>query len=352
METIAIFNNKGGVGKTTITTMLGFILATEKSSRVLVLDLDPQSNTTQTVLSEDKIERIYEPKTEALRIKTIMDIMEPLKGTNEPKISDVKQSIYSSKHHKFKFDIIPSSLKLSLYEDTLSRAWEDVKASNIGGFRRTNWLRTVFKQLENKYDYILIDLSPNLGALNRSVMLNVDSFIIPTNGDIYNQYGVSNIGPWIKGWIKDYSRGNQFLKEDYPLAELKHYDLNLDISEDNYAKLLGYIQNRVKYSANQKSIISWQKNFFEKIDTVIEKELEFAYRGNISKDLCLGTIREMNSLLVESQEGTRPVVQRVFTAMNSDKNWSRFSSENAEWAVYMTFKDIVNNLVKNIEKGS
>ncbi len=350
MKTIAIFNNKGGVGKTTIATMLGFMLAS-RNNRVLVIDLDPQSNTTQTVLDEQQIDRIYNPKTEAIRIKTIMDIIEPMRSTNEPKIGDVKPTIYSSKKHGFKFDIIPSSLKLSIFEDTLSRAWDDVKGSQIGGFRRTNWARQLFSQVEKRYDYVLIDLSPNLGALNRSVMLNIDHFIIPTTGDIYNQYGVSNIGPWIKGWIKDYGRGVKFLSEDYSEDYLKTLNLNLDTSEENYIKLLGFIQNRVKFSERNKyKIITWQEKFFEKIALAINNNLNFSFTDDIQKDLKLGTIKEVNSLLSESQNNTVPVVKRVYDAMQNEKKWGKRDVENAEYAVYQTFSDILDNVMRNLEK--
>lgn len=168
MKTIALFNNKGGVGKTTITTSLAYQLS-RQDKKVLIIDLDPQSNTTQVVLDESQVERIYIDSSNALdRIKTIRDIYNPMRDSNEAVIGNVEDSILSAKKNNFNCDIIPSHLSLSEFEDTLSDAWSDLRANKLGGFRRTNWFIQLVNQLNVKYDYILLDLSPSLGALNRS----------------------------------------------------------------------------------------------------------------------------------------------------------------------------------------
>lgn len=134
MKTIAFFNNKGGVGKTTIASTIAYQL-TRLGKKVLMMDLDPQSNTTQVVLDEDQVERIFSGKGTA-RIKTIKDIYDPMRDSNEATIGNVKDSIYKSKTSKtdFQFDLLPSHLKLSEFEDTLSDAWSDLRASKLGGF--------------------------------------------------------------------------------------------------------------------------------------------------------------------------------------------------------------------------
>ena len=214
MKTIALFNNKGGVGKTTIATTLAYELS-RAGKRVLMIDLDPQSNTTQVILKEEQVERIYLDNLKRPdRIKTIKDIYNPMRDSNEAIIGDVRAAVLPGNRHSFKCDLIPSHLSLSEFEDTLSDAWSDLRANKLGGFRRTNWFIQLRNQLKDDYDFVLLDLSPSLGALNRSILLNIDHFIIPVTGDIYNIYGIKNIGSWIQSWIKIYERSLGYLKDD------------------------------------------------------------------------------------------------------------------------------------------
>lgn len=350
MKTIALFNNKGGVGKTTITTSLAYQLHRE-GKKVLIIDLDPQSNTTQVVLNEKQVERIYVENINSLdRIKTIKDIYNPMRDSNEAVIGEVKQSILSSNKNKFKCDIIPSHLSLSEFEDTLSDAWSDLRANKLGGFRRTNWFIQLVNQLDEEYDFLLLDLSPSLGALNRSVLLNVDFFIIPVTGDIYNQYGIKNIGSWINSWIKIYSRSLGYLVDDYDEKTLQSVEINRNILSSNYNKFLGYIISRAKIAKSGHKIISYQQKHFDDIRETIFETLNFAICPEIRNDLELGKITEIISLLTESQALHKPPFHRVAQMVANRENWGRDSVKNSEYAIMSTFEDISKNMQKNIER--
>ena len=348
METIALFNNKGGVGKTTIATTLAYEL-TRSGKRVLMIDLDPQSNSTQVILTEEQVERIYLDNVDRPdRIKTIKDIYNPMRDSNEPVIGNVKEAILPGNKHAFKCDLLPSHLSLSEFEDTLSDAWSDLRANKLGGFRRTNWFIQVRNQIKNDYDIVLIDLSPSLGALNRSILLNIDYFIIPITGDIYNQYGVKNIGSWIQNWIKVYERSPGYLKDDYDNATLSKSEINQSISKDNFKKFIGYIISRAKMGKTKKNIISYQKNHLDDIKRTIDDYLSFSTDSRISEKLELGTITEIVSLLTESQAGHAPAFERVVKKIDLNKKWSKRSAENSEFAIMKTFQEIENNLLRNI----
>lgn len=353
MKTIALFNNKGGVGKTTIATSLAYQLHRE-GKRVLIVDLDPQSNTTQVVLDERQVERIYVEHLNSLdRIKTIKDIYNPMRDSNEAVIGNVKDAIFSRKKNKFQCDIIPSHLSLSEFEDTLSDAWSDLRANKLGGFRRTNWFIQLVNQLDDLYDYVIIDLSPSLGALNRSVLLNIDFFTIPITGDIYNQYGIKNIGSWINSWIKVYSRSLGYLIDDYDERTLKDVEINRNISKDisyRFDKFLGYIISRAKTAPRSKKIISYQQKHFNDIKETIQDTLGFATNDCIKKTLELGEIREIISLLTESQASNQPPFSRVSRMVKNNENWDKDSVYNSEYAIMRTFEDISNNIKNNIER--
>ena len=349
MKTIALFNNKGGVGKTTITTSLAYQLS-RQGKKVLIVDLDPQSNTTQVVLNEKQVERIYIENLNALdRIKTIKDIYNPMRDSNEAVIGNVEESIFPSEKNKFKCDIIPSHLSLSEFEDTLSDAWSDLRANKLGGFRRTNWFIQLVNQLNGRYDYLILDLSPSLGALNRSVLLNIDYFVIPITGDIYNQYGVKNIGTWINNWIKIYSRSLGYLAEDYNDQTLNSVEVNREISKDNFDKFLGYIISRAKNAKRTNSIISYQQKHLDIIKNTIDTSLDFSTNDIIKDSLELGKITEIISLLTESQAKHTPPFSRVVRMINNNESWEKNSVQNSEYAIMRTFEDIAKNIEKNIE---
>lgn len=350
MKTIALFNNKGGVGKTTIATSLAYQLSRQEK-KVLIVDLDPQSNTTQVVLNERQVERIYVENLNSLdRIKTIKDIYNPMRDSNEAVIGNVEEAIFPSKKNNFKCDIIPSHLSLSEFEDTLSDAWSDLRANKLGGFRRTNWFIQLVNQLNEKYDYLILDLSPSLGALNRSVLLNIDYFVIPITGDIYNQYGVKNIGTWINNWIKIYSRSLGYLTEDYNDTTLKNVEVNREISKDNFDKFLGYIISRAKTAKRSHKIISYQQKHLNIIEDTIDTTLDFATNQVIKDSLELGKITEIISLLTESQANHTPPFARVSQMITNNENWEKNSVQNSEYAIMRTFEDIAKNIEKNIER--
>lgn len=348
VRTVAFFNNKGGVGKTTIATTVGYELS-RKGKKVLMIDLDPQSNTTQVVLNDAQVERIYKKSSNIDRIKTIKDVYNPMRDSNEPEIGNVKESILSGEKHGFKFDILPSNLNLSEFEDTLSDAWSDLRANKLGGFRRTNWFIQLEQQIKSDYDYVLLDLSPSLGALNRSVLLNVDFFIIPITGDIYNVYGIQNIGRWISQWIRTYTRSLSYLKDDYDAETLNRSQINLSLKQENFKKFAGYIVSRAKYSKKTSGIISYQKKHISDIKKMIHESLYFATVDNIElTSLELGEIREIMSLLTESQGEHVPSYKRVAEAEQNHKKWDKRSAQNAEYAIMKTFEQITTNLLINV----
>src|SRR4051794_36553682 len=78
MQTLVFFNNKGGVGKTTLACNFAHYLA-QREVRTLVLDLDPQCNTTQLLLDEDQWEAIYGSVT-AAEMQTIMKPLRPIRS--------------------------------------------------------------------------------------------------------------------------------------------------------------------------------------------------------------------------------------------------------------------------------
>lgn len=202
MKTIAFFNNKGGVGKTTLACNIAYTFAEKFKKKVLVIDCDPQCNTTILVLGEEKSYEIYSTSDSNKTVDTVLTVLQPLEvGDSGP---DTKINIIEGTEHRFKFDLLPGHPRISILEEKLSQAWRDAAGGEIEGIRRTNWATVLCNSLQKKYDFIFFDLGPSLGSLNRSCLVASDNFISPMGADIFSSIGLKNIGEWLDIWLNDY----------------------------------------------------------------------------------------------------------------------------------------------------
>ncbi len=199
-KSIVFFNNKGGVGKTTLACNISSVLARTHSKRVLVIDCDPQCNATQLILDDNDWTRIYD--TPSTTLHTIYDVLKPLERGDAT--SNVGVSFMPPDSNRFGVSVLPGHPRVSVLEDELSRAWQEVQAAKLGGFRRTSWLFALLRRVQNDYDFVIVDVGPSLGSLNRSVLLSADYFITPMGPDIFSIIGVRNIADWLVGWRDAY----------------------------------------------------------------------------------------------------------------------------------------------------
>jgi chromosome partitioning protein len=195
---IAFFNNKGGVGKTTMVYHLAWMLS-DRGLRIIAADLDPQSNLTASFLDEDRLEQVMPRDGHAL---TIYGAVEPLKqGTGD--IAEPHVEIVSDR-----LGLIPGDMALSTFEDDLSEVWPKCLGGDPRAFRITSAFWRVVQRAGQKHraDVILIDLGPNLGAINRAALIASDFVAIPLGPDLFSLQGLQNLGPalrrWRYGWNK------------------------------------------------------------------------------------------------------------------------------------------------------
>lgn len=205
MQSIAMFNNKGGVGKTTLTCNLASFLATERGKKVVVVDCDPQCNSTQLILGVEAAADLYMNEREN---STISDILAPI-DTGESDINkDVR--VLRAKDNRFEVDLIAGNPTFALSEDRLADAWKSLTARDIEGFRRTSWNSALGAVLNDYgYDYAFYDIGPSLGSINRSVLAGCDNFLTPLSSDIFSIIGIRNISNWLGTWISDFTHSWQ-----------------------------------------------------------------------------------------------------------------------------------------------
>ena len=217
---ITFFNNKGGVGKTSLVFHLAWMLS-QMGHTVLAVDLDPQANLTSAFLDEDELENLWEPDSTLEAGSTIFQCVKPLTEVGDILMPKTRR-IHSKLH------LIPGDLALAGFEDSLSRVWPDAmdSANLYRPFRVLTSFWTVAQGAAKNIeaDIILADVGPNLGAINRSALIASDHVFIPLAADIYSLQGLRNLGPTLERWRSDWRKrlGNwpdaQF---DLPMGQMQ-----------------------------------------------------------------------------------------------------------------------------------
>jgi len=198
ISVIAFFNNKGGVGKTSMVYHLSWMFS-DRGLRVIAADLDPQSNLTAAFLDEDRLEQVMPSNGHPL---TVFGAIQPLKqGTGD--IADPHVEIVSDR-----LGLIVGDMALSTFEDDLSEVWPKCLGGDARAFRIMSAFWRLVQKAGEKHgaDVILIDLGPNLGAINRAALIASDFVVIPLGPDLFSLQGLRNLGPalrtWRDGWQK------------------------------------------------------------------------------------------------------------------------------------------------------
>lgn len=199
MKSVGFFNNKGGVGKTTLICNLAASLARTKGCKVLLIDADPQCNASAYLLPESELESILLDTGHF----SLDSFYEPIRrGQGYP---DQIPSIQHS--DRFGIDLIVGDPKLSIREDLLSTDWSATRNGEPRGFQTTYAIKELIGRLQD-YDYVLVDMGPSLGALNRSVLLAVDYFVMPLSVDIFSLMAVQNIINSLENWKQSLADAN------------------------------------------------------------------------------------------------------------------------------------------------
>jgi chromosome partitioning protein len=191
---IATINLKGGVGKTTTTAALGEFMAAEFGQRVLMIDLDPQTNLTTMMVGEERWRELNElgltlatlfrkaiaPDADAFDIeKAVQKGVSPVRAVRD-------------------LDLLASSLDLMDIQEGLTHQ----QYADPGSHRPVEVLLSAVRPIADRYDYILIDCPPNLGILTLNGLRLADGYLIPTIPDILSTYGIPQLQTKIQQFAK------------------------------------------------------------------------------------------------------------------------------------------------------
>ncbi len=294
MKTIAFFNNKGGVGKTSLVYHLAWIL-NDLGHRITVCDLDPQANVTTFFIGEDRAAGLLELGTGT---RTIYQAFLPLlEGVGD--LSEVTPQTIADG-----LTLIPGDLALSGAEGELSTQWSQCLVTEEAARKRAfrivcGFYRAISRVAEKSQSSIaLIDVGPNLGPLNRTALIASDYVVIPIGSDAFSLQGLKNVGKTLAGWRQDWkikrSHAPQGLGFEVPKGEMVP---------------VGYVISRFSMRAGRPA-----KAYFE-----WASEMPGAYResvlgkgGGNSDDPhtdpnCLAELKDYRSLMPMAQNANKPI---------------------------------------------
>ena len=283
---ITIYNHKGGVGKTTLTVNIATALA-EKGQAVLLVDTDPQCNLTSYLLSDDVVDDLLD-HSESSSGGTIWTALKPLfdrvgvgKLIEPINIRDLA--------------LVPGDIRLSEFEEFLGEAWTDSFKRRLGGLQALASIRTLVERLstESHFDYVFFDTGPNIGPLNRVLLLDSDFFIVPVACDLFSVRALATLGATLTRWITDCETIKSIAPDDAPVLPGR-------------PRFLGYIPQRFKVygqvmaSQPRRYFRQIRQRMFSDISSTL-RQIDRALAPPSRIDPQIGAVQDFASLVQASQ---------------------------------------------------
>jgi cellulose biosynthesis protein BcsQ len=288
---IAFFNNKGGVGKTSLVYHLAWMYS-DLGLRVVAADLDPQANLTSAFLEEDRLEEIWDHDS-APRYNTVFRCVKPLlSGIGDianPELENIEDGL----------SLLIGDLQLSGFEDELSSQWSDCLDRKERAFRVISAFWRILNQAAESYsaDVVLVDLGPNLGAINRAALIASDYIVVPLSPDLFSLQGLKNLGPTVWRWREEWQE--RIPKNPAP-------DLLLPRGQ---MQPIGYVilQHGVRFDRPVKAFQRWIEKIPDVYHTDVLREPEVIPLTPPIDPQRLALLKHYQSLMPMAQESRKPI---------------------------------------------
>lgn len=287
MKSLIFFNNKGGVGKTTTVYHVAWMLS-ELGIKTIAIDLDPQSNLTAMFLSSERLEEIYGNNLPI----TVLDSINPVLSADPYKPVHIEVMTEN-------LGLIMGNLSLSTFEDSLSDAWLKCLNGDTYSFKLTSIFNTIINDAAEQFnaEFIVMDVGPNLGGINRAVTMSADFIVMPVASDLFSLQGIKNSGVTLQTWKKQWHQRKEFRPAD------SFFEIPSKAS-----KPIGYIvmQYSAKESRPVKSYLKWANRIPSVFaEFVIGKKTEI--NSVEEDDYCLFLLKHYRSLAPMSMESHKPI---------------------------------------------
>lgn len=318
---LTFFNNKGGVGKTSLVYHLSWMFA-EIGLSVIAIDLDPQANLTASFFDEDTLLGIWPDQPKDHDAYTIYQCLRPL-----TKVGDILPPVTKELNHNL--HVVPGDLGLAGFEENLSEAWPNALGSNelyrpfrlLTGF----WQVAQMAAEAHQANLILADVGPSLGAINRSALIATDHVVIPLAADLFALQGLRNLGPTLAKWRKDW----QSRRQNWPNPEFK--------LPSGAMLPVGYVlmQHAERLNRPVRAYSQWAER--------IPDEYRRVSGNDGSAEACLARLKHYRSLAPMAQEARKPIF-KLTAADGAIGNHARAVS-----AAYEDFRKLAELLITKLK---
>ncbi len=266
----------------------------ELGVKTLVVDCDPQANLTAAFLDEPELLELWGEEDNSTP-RTLYEAVHPLTRVGDiasPELKKINSNLY----------LLPGDLGLSAFEDLLSEQWS--KANGDDTKERAMLVLSAFWRIAQqkaddiKAKLIVFDVGPNLGAINRSVLIGTDYVAVPLAADLFSIQGLRNLGPtlnkWRSGWQERTTRIGNMVKQ----------------LPRGLAQPVGYIalQHQERLSRPIQAYVSWLERIPNAYRQYLLTDSTDETASSIRDDIhCLALLRHYKSLIPLAQEARKPV---------------------------------------------
>lgn len=314
---ISVFNNKGGVGKTTLSWNIADTLA-ENGKKVLLIDLDPQCNLSIGMLGGASFKTLVSKHSAPETVRSFLQGY--LQNTGPGPIT-----LHTGPHTHENVQLVAGDFWLNVYSDALNVGSDLLTGNGISKFTA---LRTMEQKLQDdaiSFDYVMIDLPPSFGGLVRSALYSSDYLVIPCTSDTFSEYCIGLIAQMLPQFIADWETGLQrFKQNNYGSTEFDH------LGKPKYA---GWIFNGFD-TRSAKMLRADQAHYENIADANVRLASALkgiksysAVHGNAAKKYNIGSVEDMNVLIQNSLWQSIPASkldqhQQVKNLSGDKQKWS------------------------------
>jgi cellulose biosynthesis protein BcsQ len=285
---VTFFNNKGGVGQTSLVYHLAWMFS-DLNVRVIAVDLDPQANLTAAFVDDDRLEELWTAGNE----KTVFGSLQPLlKGAGDivdPYLESISEAL----------SLIVGDLGLSGFEEELASQWSGCFDGRERSFRVISAFWRIIQRAawQHEASLVLVDLGPNLGAINRAGLIASNYVVVPLSPDLFSLQGLRNLGPPFQRWRREW----QERLSKAPTDELELPPIAM--------QPLGYIvlQHSVRLDRPVASYDKWMNRIPDQYRSQLLKQVGDSGLSVRSDPENLALLRHYRSLMPMAQEVRKPI---------------------------------------------
>lgn len=286
---IGFFNNKGGVGKTSLVYHLSWMFS-DSGMKVLAADLDPQSNLTAAFIDEETLATTL---WHSERASTVYQCLEPLiNGVGD--IADPDYEIITDN-----LALVPGDMRLSRFEDELAQDWPKCLDGRERSFRVVSALWRITQNAARRFGAksIVVDVGPNLGAINRAALIGCDFVVVPLGPDLFSLQGLENLGPALREWRQQWQ--DRLAKQPHNAVELPQ----------GLIKTIGYmvIRHSIRLDRPVQAFDRWIAKIPATYENSVLGKTGVGVVGIEDDPNCIAKLKDYRSLMPLAQEARKPM---------------------------------------------